>query len=51
MKNYISISMKKIIQVDLTDKGIQLITSSGEDPNFFVLPDISTNWQKLKNAV
>ena len=27
--------------VELTDKGIQLITKSGEDPNFFVLPDIS----------
>ena len=27
--------------VELTDKGIQLITGSGEDPNFFVLPDIS----------
>ncbi|MEI9955073.1 MAG: preprotein translocase subunit SecA, partial [Ferruginibacter sp.] len=29
-------------QVDLTDKGIQLITRSGEDPNFFIVPDIST---------
>jgi preprotein translocase subunit SecA len=27
--------------VELTDKGLQLITGSGEDPNFFVLPDIS----------
>jgi preprotein translocase subunit SecA len=27
--------------VDLTDKGIQMITKSGEDPNFFILPDIS----------
>jgi preprotein translocase subunit SecA len=27
--------------VDLTEKGLQLITRSGEDPNFFVLPDIS----------
>jgi len=27
--------------VELTEKGIQLITRSGEDPNFFVLPDIS----------
>jgi preprotein translocase subunit SecA len=26
--------------VDLTDKGIQAITRSGEDPEFFVLPDI-----------
>ena len=28
-------------QVDLTDKGLQMITKSGEDPEFFVLPDIS----------
>jgi preprotein translocase subunit SecA len=27
--------------VDLTDKGITMITRSGEDPEFFVLPDIS----------
>ena len=27
--------------VDLTDKGIHMITKSGEDPNFFILPDIS----------
>jgi preprotein translocase subunit SecA len=28
-------------QVDLTDKGLQMITKSGEDPEFFVLPDIA----------
>jgi preprotein translocase subunit SecA len=28
-------------QVDLTDKGIHMITKGGEDPNFFILPDIS----------
>ncbi len=28
--------------VDLTEKGIQMITRSGEDPDFFVLPDISS---------
>ncbi len=27
--------------VDLTEKGIDLITGAGEDPNFFILPDIS----------
>jgi len=26
--------------VDLTDKGIQMITREGEDPEFFILPDI-----------
>ena len=29
-------------QVELTEKGLQYITKSGEDPNFFVLPDLST---------
>jgi preprotein translocase subunit SecA len=28
-------------QVDLTDKGLSEITKSGEDPEFFVLPDLS----------
>jgi len=27
--------------VELTDKGISLITKAGEDPNFFIIPDIS----------
>ncbi|MDI9365539.1 MAG: preprotein translocase subunit SecA [Flavobacterium sp.] len=27
--------------VELTDKGIQLITKAGEDPHFFIIPDIS----------
>lgn len=27
--------------VELTDRGIQLITGAGEDPSFFILPDIS----------
>ncbi|MBS1974731.1 MAG: preprotein translocase subunit SecA, partial [Bacteroidetes bacterium] len=27
-------------QVDLTDKGIQMITREGEDPDFFIIPDI-----------
>jgi preprotein translocase subunit SecA len=26
--------------VDLTERGIELITQSGEDPNFFVMPDV-----------
>jgi preprotein translocase subunit SecA len=28
--------------VDLTDKGLAMITQAGEDPNFFILPEIST---------
>lgn len=29
-------------QVELTEKGIELITQSGEDPSFFILPDVGT---------
>jgi len=38
---YFSIDEKNN-QVELTDNGIQLITKSGEDPEFFILPDIAT---------
>ncbi|MBS1783497.1 MAG: preprotein translocase subunit SecA [Bacteroidetes bacterium] len=33
--------------VDLTEKGLALITGSGEDPNFFVLPDIATELTRI----
>ena len=33
--------------VELTDKGISLITKAGEDPNFFILPDISVSLAKV----
>ncbi len=37
--------------VDLTEKGIALITGAGEDPNFFILPDIATELAEIeKNA-
>ncbi|MBS1746917.1 MAG: preprotein translocase subunit SecA [Bacteroidetes bacterium] len=35
--------------VELTDKGIHLITKSGEDPNFFILPDIGTELAAVDN--
>src|SRR6201994_23504 len=35
-------------QVDLTDKGIQMITRSGEDPEFFVLPDIGVKLAEIE---
>lgn len=35
--------------VELTDKGIQLITKTGEDPNFFILPDISVSLAEIEN--
>ncbi|TAE17209.1 MAG: preprotein translocase subunit SecA [Bacteroidetes bacterium] len=34
---------EKSNSVELTDKGIQLITRQGEDPNFFVIPDIAVD--------
>ncbi|HYK47070.1 MAG TPA: preprotein translocase subunit SecA [Parafilimonas sp.] len=35
--------------VELTDKGIQLITKAGEDPNFFILPDIGVELAVIDN--
>ena len=37
-------------QVELTEKGIQLITSSGEDANFFVMPDVGGEIAELEKA-
>jgi len=36
--------------VDLTDKGIQLITREGEDPEFFVLPDIAIKLAEIEKS-
>jgi preprotein translocase subunit SecA len=35
-------------QVELTDKGIQAITKSGEDPDFFILPDIGVELAEVE---
>ncbi|MGF7139317.1 preprotein translocase subunit SecA [Roseimarinus sediminis] len=35
--------------VELTDKGIDLISGDVEDPNFFVLPDIASELSMLEN--
>ncbi|HET9056628.1 MAG TPA: preprotein translocase subunit SecA [Chitinophagaceae bacterium] len=37
-------------QVDLTDKGIQMITREGEDPEFFVLPDLSIQLAEVEKS-
>ncbi len=37
-------------QVELTEKGIELITMSGEDPSFFVLPDVGTEIAELEKS-
>lgn len=34
--------------IDLTEKGIDLITGEGEDPQFFILPDIGDEVSKLE---
>ncbi len=36
--------------VDLTEKGIALITGSGEDPNFFILPDIGSELAEIEKS-
>ncbi len=41
---------EKSNQVDLTEKGLQYITKSGEDPNFFVLPDLSTSLADIEKS-
>lgn len=35
--------------VDLTDKGLAMITSNGEDPNFFILPDIGSEMAAIES--
>ncbi|GAB3432625.1 preprotein translocase subunit SecA [Niabella aquatica] len=36
--------------VDLTEKGLATITKSGEDPEFFVLPDISVSLTEIEKS-
>jgi len=35
--------------VELTEKGIDLITGEGEDPKFFILPEIGVELSKIEN--
>src|SRR5690606_4112821 len=37
-------------QVQLTDKGIGLITGSGEDPEFFIMPDIGVKLSEIEKS-
>ena len=34
--------------IELTDKGIDLITSQGEDPKFFILPDVGSEIAEIE---
>ncbi len=36
--------------VDLTDKGLNMITKSGEDPEFFILPDIGVKLAEVEKS-
>ncbi|TWR26557.1 preprotein translocase subunit SecA [Mucilaginibacter pallidiroseus] len=36
--------------VDLSEKGIELITTAGEDPNFFVMPDVGTEISEIEKS-
>ena len=36
--------------IELTDKGIDLLTGKSDDPNFFILPDIGSEMSELENA-
>jgi preprotein translocase subunit SecA len=36
--------------IELTDKGIETITKSGEDSNFFVMPDLATDLVELDKS-
>ncbi len=37
-------------QVDLTQKGLEMLTKTGEDPDFFVLPDISVRLSEIEHS-
>ncbi len=36
--------------IDLTDKGIDLLTGKSDDPQFFILPDIASQLSELENS-
>ncbi|GAA4096287.1 preprotein translocase subunit SecA [Mucilaginibacter panaciglaebae] len=36
--------------VELAEKGIELITASGEDPNFFIMPDVGTEIAEIEKS-
>jgi preprotein translocase subunit SecA len=41
---------EKVNQVQLTEKGIELITKSGEDNEFFVMPDVGSEMADVENS-
>lgn len=41
---------EKTNSVDLTEKGIELITGEGEDPHFFILPDVGSEMAEIEKS-
>ena len=41
---------EKTNSVDLTEKGIELITQNGEDPHFFILPDVGQEMAEIERS-
>jgi preprotein translocase subunit SecA len=42
---------EKLNSIELTDKGIDMLTGKSDDPEFFVLPDIASQLSELEHAV
>ncbi|MFZ9970383.1 MAG: preprotein translocase subunit SecA, partial [Bacteroidia bacterium] len=41
---------EKTNSVDLTDRGIETITHNGEDPHFFVIPDVGSSMAEIERS-
>lgn len=41
---------EKMNSIELTDKGIDMLTGKSDDPHFFILPDIASQLSDLENA-
>ncbi|WP_285826605.1 preprotein translocase subunit SecA [Bacteroides acidifaciens] len=42
---------EKLNSIDLTDKGHDTLTAAGEDPKFFILPDIGTEVAEIEKSI
>ena len=41
---------EKMHSIELTDKGIDMLTGKSDDPQFFILPDIASQLSELENS-
>jgi preprotein translocase subunit SecA len=46
--NFISLLMRRLNSIELTEKGIDLISTSVEDASFFILPDVGSKIADLE---